>query len=75
MRLPELPPSLWTRSALELIVSKVGKLVRLDQSNELLAKGHFAQVAIKLDLSKPLVPRTMIQLDGLCFPLLAILLV
>ena len=65
MRLPELPPSLWTRSALELIVSKTGKLVRFDQSLELLSKGSFARVAIELDLSKPLLPGTVIQLDGL----------
>jgi len=55
-------------SALELGVSKAGKLVCLDQSIELLSKGRFAQVAIELDLSKPLVHDTMIQFDGLFIP-------
>ena len=54
MRLPELPSSLWTRSAIDLIVSKISKLVCLDQSTELLSKRRFARVTIELDgLSVP----------------------
>ena len=38
MRLPDLSPLLWTRFTLDLVVSKAGKIVRLDQTLSFLAK-------------------------------------
>ena len=66
--LSDLPLMLWTQSALDLIVFKVGALVHLDQCTELLAKGRYARVAVESDLSKPLVPGTGIKLEGLNIP-------
>jgi len=60
MRLHELPPPLWTQSVLSLIVAKVKTLVRLDDCTELLTKGSYAQVAVEINLSKPLLPGTNI---------------
>ena len=68
MRLPDLPPVSWTQSALTLIVEPAGRLVRLDESTSLLVKGWFARVAIKIDISKPLVPGTGVELEGVAMP-------
>jgi len=60
---PDLPLFLWSRSALELIASTVGSLMRLDESTELLSKGRFARVAVKVDLSNPLLPGIEITVE------------
>ena len=53
--LPDLPPALWYREALELIVQRAGRLVKLDQATESLSKSRFTRVAMEVDLSHPLV--------------------
>ena len=68
VRLPDLPPMLWTRSALKLIVSKAGSLLHLDKCTDLLTKGRYARVAIEIILSNPLGPGTDIKLDDLSIP-------
>ena len=55
MSLSTLPSVLWTRSALELVVGTVSRLVKLDQATELLTKGSFARVAVEIDLRHHLV--------------------
>jgi len=54
VRLPDLPSSLWSRSTLDLIVAKVGPLLRLNESTELLTKRRYAWVVVEVDLTKPL---------------------
>jgi len=49
LRLPDLPSTLWTPSALSLIVSKAGSLIRLDECTELLVKGRYTRVAVEID--------------------------
>ena len=64
LRLPYLPSALWTRSALELVVSGAGRLVRLDPATEPLTQGQFARVAVEIDLQRPLLPGSDVVLEG-----------
>ena len=45
--LPDLPPILWIRGALELVVAWAGRLVKSDQATELLSKERFARVIME----------------------------
>ena len=69
MRLPDLPPALWTRFALELIVAAAGHRVRLDEAIELLSKGRYARLAVEIDLARPLIPGSNLLLEGYDSPL------
>jgi len=55
MRLLDLPPVLWTKSTLSLLIAvvaaAVGCLLHLDLTVELLSKGHFTRMAVEIDLS------------------------
>ena len=51
----DLPPALWTREVLKLIVARSEFLVKLDQETELLSKGRFARVTLEVNLSHLLV--------------------
>lgn len=57
--------------ALELIVSCADHLVKLDTLS-LLAKGHSAQVAVKVNTSQTLVPATNIELERMDLCLLTV---
>ena len=43
MGLPDPPPALWNRFALDLIVAAVGRLIKLDEATQLLSKGRFVE--------------------------------
>ena len=62
--LHDLPPTLWSREALELIVQRARRLIKLDQATELLSKGQFTRVSVEVDLSHPLVPGANIDVEG-----------
>ena len=53
MRLPDLPPTLRTRSALDLIVADASRLMKLNEATQLLSKARFAQVAVEIGLDRP----------------------
>jgi len=71
LQLSDLPFALWSRSALEATVAKVGSLARLDDSTEMLNKGMYARIAVDVDLSVSLVPGTQVTGEDFVFPLLA----
>lgn len=62
VRLPGLPYHCYHKSVLRAIGEVIGKVLKIDYNTESFEKARFARLAVKLDLTKPLVSR--IQLDG-----------
>jgi len=67
--LPNLPPVLWMKASLKLIIAKVGRLVRLDDTTEFLSKGRYTRIAVEVDISRRLLPDKRPH-NGSCSPFL-----
>lgn len=63
VRLPGLPYHYYHKSVLRAIGEVIGQVLKIDYNTEGFDKARFARLAVKLDLTKPLV--SMIKLDGL----------
>ncbi|XP_028804922.1 uncharacterized protein LOC114759853 [Neltuma alba] len=63
VRLPGLPYHYYHKSILRAIGEVIGNVLKIDYNMEGLEKARFARLAVKIDLTKPLV--SMIKLDGM----------
>ena len=68
IHLRNLPLTLWTLEALQLIVARARHLVKLDQVTRLLSKRRFVRVTLEIDLLCLLVPCTDIDIKGKDIP-------
>lgn len=68
MRIPDLPVAGWSPASLALIASRAGRLVKLDESTSSLSKLRFARVAVEVNIAEPLVPGTLLELEGVDMP-------
>ncbi|KAI3982521.1 hypothetical protein MKX01_031260, partial [Papaver californicum] len=55
-RLPELPLEYFVRSVLEKVGTKIGRLVKVDNTTEQVLRGRFARVFVEISTDKPLIP-------------------
>lgn len=62
VRLPGLPYHYYHKSIIRAIGEVIGQVLKIDYNTEGFAKARFARLAVKLDLTKPLVSK--INLDG-----------
>ncbi|XP_028762820.1 uncharacterized protein LOC114721167 [Neltuma alba] len=62
VRLPGLPYHYYHKSVLRAIGGVIGEVLKIDYNTEGVDKARFARLAVKLDLTKPLVAK--IKLDG-----------
>ncbi|KAJ8898805.1 hypothetical protein K2173_007230 [Erythroxylum novogranatense] len=77
IRLPEMPLQYYPEDIIRPLGEAVGKVIRVDYNTSELQRGRFAQLAIIVDLDKPLVPKFYIDgeefsveyenLDNICF--------
>ncbi|XP_028808403.1 uncharacterized protein LOC114762972 [Neltuma alba] len=63
VRLPGLPYHYYHKHMLRAIGEVIGRVLRIDYNTEDVAKARFARLAVKIDLTKPLVSK--IKLDGI----------
>ncbi|KAK8980438.1 hypothetical protein V6N11_028999 [Hibiscus sabdariffa] len=61
IHLPELPAMLYKRSLIEEIDNCIGSIIRIDYQTESGYRGRFAQMAVRIDLNKPLVAKLLIN--------------
>ncbi|KAK8534124.1 hypothetical protein V6N12_047521 [Hibiscus sabdariffa] len=61
IRLPGLHVSLYKKSLIEEIGESIGPVAKLDYQTELGRRGRFAQMAISVDLSKPLISKIIVN--------------
>lgn len=55
-RLPELPLEYFDKSVLEKVGEKIGRLIKVDNTTELVLRGKYARVCVEIATDKPLVP-------------------
>lgn len=55
-RLPELPLEYFDKSVLDKVGAKLGRLIKVDTTTELVLRGRFARVCVEVSTDKPLVP-------------------
>ncbi|KAI3883878.1 hypothetical protein MKX03_017341 [Papaver bracteatum] len=55
-RLPELPLEFFDKYVLEKVGAKIGRLIKVDNTTELVLRGRYARVCVEIATSKPLVP-------------------
>lgn len=63
VRLPGLPYHYYHKCVLRAIGEQIGQLLKIDYNTEGVSKARFARLAVRLDLTKPLISR--IKLDGI----------
>ncbi|XP_028807320.1 uncharacterized protein LOC114762037 [Neltuma alba] len=63
VRLPGLPYHYYHKSVLRAIGEVIGQVIKIDYNTEDVDKARFARLAVKLDLTKPLISK--INLDGI----------
>lgn len=61
VRLPGLPVEYFMDNIIKLILQRVGTPLKLDKNMAGAKRGHFAHVAVEIDLAKPLVSKVMIR--------------
>lgn len=62
VRLPGLPYHYYHKSVLREVGDSIGQVLKIDYNTEGVNKARFARLAVKLDLTKPLISR--LKLDG-----------
>lgn len=62
VRLPGLPYHYYHKNVLRTIGEAIGKVIRIDYNTAEVEKARFARLAVRLDLTKPLV--SMFKIDG-----------
>ncbi|KAJ4832410.1 hypothetical protein Tsubulata_031413 [Turnera subulata] len=54
IQIPDISCEYYDRGILRAVCNEIGKLIRLDHNTEEAIRGHYARVAVELDLTKPL---------------------
>lgn len=61
VRLPGIQIEYFNEEFLEIVGVKIGRLIRIDEATCVVSRGRFARMCVKVDITKPLLPKFKVK--------------